>query len=224
MVSSAQWRQRCADAPKQQTTLFSLRTPGDQVPAGHLLRRVNYSLNGVMESRSGLLADLAVMPANGFAERETAVMMLEGLKSRNERASVGDDKGYNTVNFVADCWCMGVTPHIAQMTDTRRRSAIDRRTTRLAGYALIQRARKRIEEVWGWMKTVGALARRVSKAGNGRSWRRIWWAPRTTWCGWRGWLPHRRAATAASPGGRVEIEINEKPRLVPANRASSTAR
>ncbi|AGC42880.1 transposase [Myxococcus stipitatus DSM 14675] len=119
--------------------------------------RLAYSLNGVMENRNGLLVDLAVMPANGFAERDAAVMMLEGLKSRNARASVGADKGYDTADFVADCRRMGVTPHIAQTTDTRRRSAIDRRTTRPAGYALSQRIRKRIEEVWGWMKTVGGF-------------------------------------------------------------------
>ncbi|GEL75747.1 IS5 family transposase [Myxococcus virescens] len=119
--------------------------------------RLAYSLNGVMENRNGLLVDLAVMPADGFAERDAAVMMLEGLKSRNKRASVGADKGYDTADFVADCRRMGVTPHIAQTTDTRRRSAIDRRTTRSAGYALSQRIRKRIEEVWGWMKTVGGF-------------------------------------------------------------------
>ncbi|RKG95577.1 IS5 family transposase [Corallococcus sp. CA047B] len=119
--------------------------------------RLAYSLNGVMENRNGLLVDLAVMPADGFAERDSAVMMLEGLKSRNERSSVGADKGYDTADFVADCRRMGVTPHIAQTTDTRRRSAIDRRTTRPAGYALSQRARKRIEEIWGWMKTVGGF-------------------------------------------------------------------
>lgn len=119
--------------------------------------RLAYSLNGVMENRNGLLVDLAVMPADGFAERDAAVMMLEGLKSRNARACVGADKGYDTADFVADCRRMGVTPHIAQTTDPRRRSAIDRRTTRPAGYALSQRVRKRIEEVWGWMKTVGGF-------------------------------------------------------------------
>ncbi|MCP3101895.1 transposase [Myxococcus sp. K15C18031901] len=110
-----------------------------------------------MENRNGLLVDLAVMPADGYAERDAAVMMLDGLKSRNKRASVGADKGYDTADFVADCRRMGVTPHIAQTTASRRRSAIDRRTTRPAGYAISQRARKRIEEVWGWMKTVGGF-------------------------------------------------------------------
>ncbi|WP_253909274.1 transposase [Corallococcus exiguus] len=110
-----------------------------------------------MENRNGLLMDLAVMPADGFAERDAAVMMLEGLKSRAGRSTVGADKGYDTADFVADCRRMGVTPHIAQTTDTRRRSAIDRRTTRPAGYARSQRIRKRIEEVWGWMKTVGGF-------------------------------------------------------------------
>ena len=76
--------------------------------------RLAYSLNGVMENRNGLRVDLAVMPA----ERDAAVMMLEGMKSRNKRASVGADKGYDTAGFVADCRRMGVTPHIAQTTDT----------------------------------------------------------------------------------------------------------
>lgn len=119
--------------------------------------RLAYSLNGVMENRNGLLVDLAVLPADGYAERDAAVMMLEGLKTRNERSTVGADKGYDTSDFVADCRRLGITPHIAQTSDVRRRSAIDRRTTRAAGYAVSQRVRKRIEEIWGWMKTVGGF-------------------------------------------------------------------
>lgn len=119
--------------------------------------RLAYSMNGVMENRNGLLVDLAIMPADGFAERDAAIMMLEGLKTRNERATVGADKGYDTSDFAADCRRIGVTPHVAQTSDTRRRSAIDGRTTRYAGYAVSQRVRKRIEEIWGWMKTVGGF-------------------------------------------------------------------
>ena len=121
--------------------------------------RLSYSLNGVMENRNGLLVDLAVLPADGYAERDAAVMMLEGSVPHNQRATVGGDKGYDTKDFVADCRRIGVTPHVAQTTDTRRRSAIDHRTTRLAGYGISQVFRKRIEEIWGWMKTVGGFRR-----------------------------------------------------------------
>jgi Transposase DDE domain len=119
--------------------------------------RLSYSLNGVMENKNGLLVDLAVLPADGYAERDAAIMMLEGGIARAQRATVGADKGYDTRDFVADCRRLGVTPHVAQTSDTRRRSAIDGRTTRPEGYALSQRCRKRIEEVWGWMKTVGGF-------------------------------------------------------------------
>jgi transposase len=119
--------------------------------------RLSYSLNGVMENRNGLLMDLAVLPADGYAERDGAIMMLEGSIPRSRHATVGADKGYDTRDFIEDCRRLGVTPHVAQTTDRRRRSAIDGRTTRPPGYAFSQRCRKRIEEVWGWMKTVGGF-------------------------------------------------------------------
>ncbi|RKI06403.1 hypothetical protein D7Y15_30905 [Corallococcus sp. AB030] len=78
---------------------------------------------------------------------DAAVMMPKGLKSRNDSSSVSSDKGYDTADFVVDCWRMGVTPHIAKTMDVQRRFAIDRRTTSPAGYALSQRARTRIDEV-----------------------------------------------------------------------------
>ena len=121
--------------------------------------RLSYSLNGLMENRNGLLVDLAVMPADGYAERDAAVMMLEGTLCPSRRVTVGADKGYDTKDFIADCRRLKVTPHVAQTTDTRRRSAIDARTTSRAGYSTSQRVRKRIEEVWGWMKTVGGFRR-----------------------------------------------------------------
>src|SRR6185436_11583707 len=121
--------------------------------------RLSYSLNGVMENQNGLLVDLAVMPADGYAERDAAIMMLEGGIARADHATVGADKGYDTRDFVKDCRRLGVTPHVAQATSWRRRSAIDGRTTRPPGYAISQRCRKRIEEIWGWMKTVGGFRR-----------------------------------------------------------------
>ncbi|MBX7101738.1 MAG: IS5 family transposase [Myxococcaceae bacterium] len=119
--------------------------------------RLAYSLNGVMENRNGLLVDLALLPATGFAERDAALMMLSGTVPRRQRATVGGDKGFDTRDFVEDCRNIGITPHVAQTSDPRRSSAIDARTTSHAGYAMSQRVRKRIEEIWGWMKTVGGF-------------------------------------------------------------------
>lgn len=121
--------------------------------------RLSYSLNGLMENRNGLLVDLAILPADGYAERDAATMMLEGSVPGSERITVGADKGFDTRDFVEDCRRLNVTPHVAQNTDARRRSAIDARTTTWPGYAVSQRIRKRIEEIWGWMKTVGGFRR-----------------------------------------------------------------
>jgi transposase len=119
--------------------------------------RLSYSLNGLMENRNGLLVDLAVLKADGYAERDAAVMMLEGSVPGSQRITVGGDKGYDTKDFVMDCRELNVTPHLAQTTDQRRRSGIDARTTSWPGYNVSQRIRKRIEEIWGWMKTVGGF-------------------------------------------------------------------
>jgi hypothetical protein len=86
-------------------------------------------------------------------EREAAEAMIDDL-SRGHRITLGADKGYDTADFVATTRCQGVTPHVTQ-NNKRRRSAIDGRTTRHPGYKVSQRVRKRIEEVFGWMKTVG---------------------------------------------------------------------
>ena len=117
--------------------------------------RLSYSLNGLMENRNGLLVDLAILPADGYAERDAALMMLEGSVPGSHRITVGGDKGYDTKDFIADCRELNVTPHIAQTTDHRRGTNIDGRTTSWPGYLVSQRTRKRIEEIWGWMKTVG---------------------------------------------------------------------
>jgi len=121
--------------------------------------RLSYSLNGLMENRNGLLVDLAVLPADGYAERDAATMMLEGSVPGSHRITVGADKGFDTQDFVEDCRRLNITPHIAQTTDVYRRSAIDARTTSWPGYLVSQRLRKRIEEIWGWMKTVGGFRR-----------------------------------------------------------------
>ena len=121
--------------------------------------RLSYSLNGLMENRNGLLVDLRVLPADGYAERDAALMMLKDSVPGERRVTLGADKGYDTKDFVEDCRHLAVTPHVAQNIQPRRTSAIDARTVRHRGYLASQRVRKRIEEIWGWMKTVGGFRR-----------------------------------------------------------------
>ena len=109
----------------------------------------------VMENRTGLVVAAEMTPATGTAEREAAVAMVEELAD-GRRLTLGADKGYDTTDFVAEMRRLGVTPHVSQNTNGRR-SAIDGRTTRHSGYAISLRVRKRIEEVFGWIKTVGGL-------------------------------------------------------------------
>jgi len=120
--------------------------------------RLSYSAHALMENRNGLLVDLRLEPADGFAERRAALDMLDTVV-KERRITVGGDKGYDTTDFVRDCRAINVTPHIAQTSDSRRRSAIDDRTTRHAGYLVSQRKRKLVEEIFGWMKTVGNFRR-----------------------------------------------------------------
>ena len=107
----------------------------------------------VTENRHGLVVDARVTLASGTAEREAALAMVE-QKTAAKRVSLGADKGYDTQDFVGKLRDLKVTPHVAQ-NNTNRRSAIDERTTRHNGYAVSQRKRKRVEEVFGWMKTIG---------------------------------------------------------------------
>jgi transposase len=115
--------------------------------------KLSYNGNVLMENRNGLVADVQVMPATGTAEREAALMMI-GSMDGGEAVTVGADKGYDTKEFVAECREMNATPHVAQKA---RHSAIDGRTTRHAGYGISQQKRKRVEEIFGWMKTVGGM-------------------------------------------------------------------
>jgi transposase len=118
-----------------------------------------------MENRSGLVVDAMTTTATGTAEREAATAMAEAIPGA-KRVTLGADKAYDTADFVAEMRRLGVTPHVAQNTN-RRRSAIDRRTTRHAGYQASLRMRKRIEEVFGWIKTVGHL-RKTRHRGTAR--------------------------------------------------------
>ena len=96
--------------------------------------------------------------ASGTAERAAASTMIARYSPGNKRITVGADKGFDTADFVADMRDFNVSPHVAQNT-TRRRSAIDGRTTRHRGYEISQQKRKRVEEPFGWGKTIGGLAR-----------------------------------------------------------------
>ena len=121
--------------------------------------RLSFSAHALMENRNGLLVDLRVAEANGRAERETALVMLDEELPSEKTITLGADKGYDTRDFVAGCRARGVTPHVARNEYFRRRSAIDDRTTRHPGYAISQRLRKRVEEIFGWCKTVGNFRR-----------------------------------------------------------------
>ena len=121
--------------------------------------RLAYCGNILMENRHGLCVDLTVEMATGFAEREAAAHMLDRQgRKRVHPKTLGGDKGYHTWDMVELCRERGITPHIA-MKDTPIDARLDRRTTRHASYAISQRLRKRAEEVFGWMKTVGGLRR-----------------------------------------------------------------
>jgi IS5 family transposase len=124
---------------------------------------LSYSGNLLVENRNGLIVDAEVFQANGPAERDAALVMLEQIRG-TKLVTVGGDKGFDTFGFVEECRNLRVVPHVAQNDARAGGSAIDGRTTRHAGYALSQRKRKRIEECFGWLKTV-ALMRKVRHRG-----------------------------------------------------------
>jgi transposase len=124
-----------------------------------------YTGHVLMENRNGLAVGGCVLPASGHAERAAALDLL-GALDRVNRVTLGADKGYDTRDFVAAVRLLGVTPHVAQNT-THRASAIDGRGTRHPGYAVSQRRRKRVEEIFGWLKTVG-LMRKTRHRGTRR--------------------------------------------------------
>ena len=125
--------------------------------------KLSYNGNLLIENRNGLIVTTEVLQANGTAERDAALLMLEQIPG-DQRVTVGADKAYDTKDFVAECRNMQVTPHVAQNTKRAGGSAIDERTTRHAGYAISQKKRKRIEESFGWLKTI-ALMRKVRHRG-----------------------------------------------------------
>lgn len=129
-------------------------------PEARLARKGNgqetklaYAGHVLMENRHGLIVDIVLTQADGRAERRAALAMLD-RQERPQRITLGADKGYDTADFIAGCRERGVTPHVAQHT-THRSSRIDDRVTRHAGYTVSQRVRKRVEEIFGWIKTIG---------------------------------------------------------------------
>ncbi len=114
--------------------------------------KLSYAGHVLMENRNGLVVDAMVTQATGTAERDAALLMAEAIPG-DHPVTLGADKNYDTKDFVAEARNVGATPHVSQ----KQRSAIDGRTTRHAGYEISQRKRKRIEEIFGWMKTVGRM-------------------------------------------------------------------
>lgn len=132
--------------------------------------KLSYAGHLLMEHRNALIADMELTLATGYAERETALRLLRRLPRRARRRTVAGDKGYDTKDFVAGCRELRITPHVAQH-DTKRRSAIDGRTTRYDGHLVSLRIRKRIEEPFGWMKTIaGGRKLRYIGVRRNRAW------------------------------------------------------
>jgi transposase len=125
--------------------------------------KLSYSGNLLVENRNGLIVNAMVWEASGTAERDTALVMLEQIPGKR-RVTVGGDKGFDTADFIAECRHMQVTPHVAQNDGRPGGSAIDQRTTRPKSYRISQRKRKRIEECFGWLKTI-ALLRKLRHRG-----------------------------------------------------------
>jgi hypothetical protein len=109
-----------------------------------------------MENRHGLVVDTELLQCNGTAERDAALLMVERVEG-TDRVTVGADKAYDTRDFIKEMRGMNATPHVTQNLKRTGGSAVDGRTTRHSGYEISQRKRKRVEEVFGWMKTVGEL-------------------------------------------------------------------
>jgi len=118
-----------------------------------------YSGNALMENRNGLLVDFQIVEANGTAERRTAIEMLDQSLPGTSRITLGADKAYDTTDFVSTCRALKVTPHVAANDRRPGGSALDRRTLRHSGYVISQQKRKRVEEIFGWIKTVANFRR-----------------------------------------------------------------
>ena len=126
--------------------------------------KLSYAGHVLLDNRHGLVANVCATAATGTAEREAALLLLDG---RPAGSTVGGDKGFDVASFVAGVRALAMTPHVAQKD---KGSAIDDRTTRHAGYAVSQQKRKLIEQVFGWMKTVGGLRKLRHRGGERVDW------------------------------------------------------
>ena len=133
----------------------AIRVPGYSPSPAEAQAKLSYMGHVLMENRNGLLVQTFLTEASGRAERDAAMLMMEAIPP-GKRVTLGGDKTYDTREFVRELRVMNITPHLAQNT-TKRRSAVDERTTRHAGYGVSQRKRKRVEQSFGWMKMIGML-------------------------------------------------------------------
>ena len=134
-----------------------------------------YGAHALMENRNGLLVDLKISQATGTAEREAAEEMIKRQRRKGVRVkSLGADKNYDTHGFVNFLRGRKIVPHVAANTGRKGGSAIDGRTTRHQSYSISQRIRKRIEEIFGWAKTVGGF-RKTRYRGTERTQLAAWW-------------------------------------------------
>jgi transposase len=131
--------------------------------------KLGYLAHLLTENRHGFIVDTAVTDAMGTAERDAALHMLGELPLTTRRVTVGGDKNFDVPAWVEAVRHMGITPHVAQNT-SKQRSAIDGRTTRHPGYAVSQRCRKKVEQPFGWMKTVGLLRKLRHRGGRKVDW------------------------------------------------------
>ena len=115
--------------------------------------KLSFAQHALMENRNGLLVDLLVTQATGTAERDAALQMLDETLPGTNLITLAGDRGYHVRSFINACRERNVTPHVAMIT--HHKPAIDARTTRHPGYAISQRIRKRVEEIFGWTKTTG---------------------------------------------------------------------
>jgi hypothetical protein len=119
--------------------------------------KLNYSAHVLMENRNGLCVDISVAQADGHAKVDEGLNLVRRIRGQGIGIkTLGADKGYDRKDFVEPLRDEGVTPHVAARV---KGSALDGRTTRQKGYAISQRCRKKVEEIFGWMKTVGGFRR-----------------------------------------------------------------
>src|ERR1019366_8401405 len=184
---------------EQQESMYSYISPEKRVPSDHPLRRLRRMVDTALKEMSPQFAEMysrygrpsiapekllrALLLQVLYSVRTERQLMEQlgynllfrwfvemiGERKGGRRVTMGGDKGYDVQEFVADVRDLGVTPHVAQ-NNRNRRSAVDERTTRHAGYEISQRKRKRVEEVFGWLKTIG-LMRQTRHRGRERvSW------------------------------------------------------